>query len=275
MTDNFIKNVSNKYPRLSNEEIIVLQQAIQNYYNNLQSLNLPVPSLFHTEISKNSLKIISSKYSLILDEELSIASDERFIELMHSFLNFLQILSFQGEKLQVSIDPKPSNFGMKENDLYYIDFLPPLIKDKKYYSFLLRDDENDQELEWKLERYFTFSNLVQLAFYRLLEANSLKKKIIVSKFIRFIENLDTKVKNSIKTSPFYHLLSSFTLERNMTGEIKEQILSSVSQSTMKNRDYLRSIYWLYGQEDFLEFMNLSKHPQNLNIVKHKVASLLN
>lgn len=279
MTNKFyIKNTINKYGYVNLQKTLHLKKAIETYINGLIGLGFNVEKKTKLRIVSNKgkyfIELIQPNYTESLEGVLENLDIKAYLILISKLLSLLEVIVKQ-KNIVYSIDPKPSNFVLKGENLLYVDFLPPLINQKKFEDLIKRKDESNQKISWKKKRYFETKGLLQVFVVRVLIIQPKYSKQIVRLAINFINNLQADLRGQIKDSKFYKVLLSISNGR------KTDVANIITKLSTADRDLLRIIYLCFGLEkhsygkcQINNFLKYSKNSKNVENIKNQLINSL-
>ncbi|MCL4382755.1 MAG: hypothetical protein M1575_01310 [Patescibacteria group bacterium] len=246
MNKKFTKILSDKYGHLSPQKVRELCQAIKLFRSQLKLVNIQTPYPYKILCTNKKVKIIEPFYNKLLSQEMTKCNLKEYKNYVNKLLDLLTKIKSQ-EKITVSIDPKPDNFAILNNNLIYLDATPPLINHKQFYWMFIRKNERDQKISWKVNRYFNFERLTLSCFLQIA--------IIRPEFIN-------------------HLVMYFHLP--FPKKPRKKFVLSI---TPKDRDYLRLIYIISNKDRLIKkevsrFFKISKSTNTFDDAKKKLLSTL-
>ena len=128
-----VKEVGSRYV-LTTYRARALSQAIIQYTKILSSLGISLPQTREVAAKKVNthyeISLVEDYYEQVFNDQIKKASRQKIASYLGNILHYIEIVSDNG--YTVSIDPKPENFAIKNDDLVYIDACPPLINKQKF-----------------------------------------------------------------------------------------------------------------------------------------------
>lgn len=274
-----VKEVGNRYA-LTTYRAKALSQAITQYTKFLSSLGISFPQTREVAVKKVNthyeISLVEDYYEQVLNEQIKKVSRQKVASYLDNILYYIEIVSDNG--YTVSIDPKPENFAIKNDDLVYIDACPPLINKQKFYWMLIRKDEQTATIAEKLDHYYNLEGQLAIFIYRTLLIEPKLKKIISN----LIFNRNKLLEDGFNSSKLATLLTTSLFANKLKKDDKRILKLLVVSATQKDRDLLRITYLLLMvrknvsnfYQKVVSFQMLTKDFRNIDKAKEETLALL-
>jgi len=177
---------------------------------------------------------------------------DQIINKLLSNIDSLYIANEEKDELKYSIDPTPDNFTYDGNEIYYIDFMPPLVRSANINPQFISDkSRNEVELSVQMDRYFTLHGLYITFLTKFGASDITNFKYLFKKTVKSIKNNNIRkfiysediknIEEIIKNTTKYH-------------ELETKILNIINDYDKSKRDSLRliSVYFINNFEQILK-----------------------
>lgn len=218
---------------------IALMKNLNRFLQNKTKFNLPETVYVGYNSDSNCIERIEKYVGISLRYAFPTAEQGeriRMTEIMLEQIDSLIKANNNKIELDYSVDPTPDNFTYNGKKIYFIDFMPPLVRGKKIDPQFISDKSRTAvDLSVQIFRYFNQKGLyltfltkfgaVDITFFHKLFSLTFEK--IKSKEVRdFIYNNDIKyIEKLAKQCLYYEELESNIAERLKDyGELQRDML---------------------------------------------------
>ncbi len=219
-----------EYRSVSDKEYkkeVVLMKELHKFLQNKTKINLPETVYVGYNPECNCIERIEKFSGITLRYAFPTAGQKERTEMALTILEQINsLIKANGNKIELdySIDPTPDNFTYKSGKIYFIDFMPPLVRGKKIDPQLISDKSRSSvDLSFQVFRYFNQKGLyltfltkfgaVDITFFHKLFSLTIES-IGLQEVKGFIYNDDIKyIDNLIKQNLYYSDLESKIKQR--------------------------------------------------------------
>lgn len=230
------------------KDLITLMNDLGDFFKNHTSLIFPHVFYLGYDKINNCIERVEEYSGTTLGytyPTVSNATREKIVNLLLSQIKSLVIANGMKNDLDYSIDPTPENFTYDGENIYFIDFMPPLVKGKSINpQFICDKSRTSGDISIQMHRYFTQKGLyltfiTKFGIADISNFHELFKRTLKSinnkDIVDYLYNIDLKriEKLIMKTDYYYQLAQQIHL-----------VLDNYEKS---DRDILRlmGLYFIY------------------------------
>ena len=262
-----VKKIGPRYANLTKEDFFLLAGKINRYYDRLERIGIRVPREFAADVTsidnKELVVNISSYCGSPVREQLAKSKLDTWKRVVRAMLENINAVFHAPENsviqsnslwLKLSLEPSLDNFvGSSAENLTYIDFTPPLLKETLHSINPLRlipITQLNERRAWKNFRYFDKRGVILTFFSKTWAIRPEFSKELKNEVFTFLKEVGEEgvldyLVNSPAATIRSRLESAKVAQRQEDSRSaayhKDQAITLIKSLGPRNRDLLRLI----------------------------------
>jgi len=264
------KLLGSNYRGVSKKEYLEEVFLIKKLYKFLEDktdFNLPEIVFVGYNVNHNCIERVEKYSGITLRYAFPTAVNEEREKIAKKLLGQINSLIKANRnkiELDYSIDPTPDNFTYKDGEIYFIDFMPPLIKRGSVDPHLISNKfRSETDLSTQMFRYFNQKG-IYLTF--LTKFGSVDITYFHKLFKLTLNHIESQeIKNFLYNDNIKHIED--LIKKGLDyGELRLEVKKKIKNYDKSQRDLLRllGVYFLYDSSIIL--LNAEKYRVN-NVIK--------